>query len=149
MTAVNPMAGPVAGGTTVTITGTSFTSANAVTFGGTPAAAFTVVSPTTITATTPAHASGVVDVSVTTPLGGTSQINQPGDEFIYGPPSVTSVNPTAGPIAGGTTVTVTGTNFTQNSTVSFGGTASRMWSSTGQGRPSRCAHRPTPLGRST
>ena len=70
VTTVSPTAGPVGGGTTVTITGTGFTGANAVAFGATPAIAFTVNSPTTITATAPAHASGVVDVSVTTPLGG-------------------------------------------------------------------------------
>ncbi len=37
-------------GTTVTITGTDFTGATAVSFGGTPATSFTVVNPTTITA---------------------------------------------------------------------------------------------------
>jgi len=36
-------------------------------------------------------------------------------------PSVSGVSPTTGPAAGGTNVTVTGTNFTPASTVSFGG----------------------------
>jgi hypothetical protein len=63
----------------VTITGTGFTGATAVSFGGTAATTFTVDSDTTITATTPAHAPGPVAVSVTTP-GGTS--NVPG-LFVY------------------------------------------------------------------
>ena len=38
-------------------------------------------------------------------------------------PTVSAVNPNAGPIAGGTSVTITGTNFTGATAVSFGGTA--------------------------
>ena len=53
----------------MTINGIGFTGATAVTFGGTPAAAYTVNSPTRITATTPAHALGQVDVVVTTAWG--------------------------------------------------------------------------------
>ena len=53
----------------MTISGTDFTSASAVSFGATPAAAFTVNSETQITAFTPAAAAGTVDVRVTTPAG--------------------------------------------------------------------------------
>jgi hypothetical protein len=54
-------------GDQITITGTNFTNASAVSFGGTNAAAFTVQSATTIVATLGAGATG--DVSVTTPGG--------------------------------------------------------------------------------
>jgi len=37
-----------------------------------------------------------------------------------GPPTISSINPTSGPAAGGTTVTVTGTNFSAGTTVKFG-----------------------------
>jgi hypothetical protein len=37
-----------------------------------------------------------------------------------GPPTISSINPTSGPAAGGTTVTVTGTNFVAGTTVKFG-----------------------------
>ena len=58
-------------GETVTITGTNFTGATAVSFGGTAAASFTVVNATTITAVLGTGANG--DVSVTTP-GGTKTL---------------------------------------------------------------------------
>ncbi|NGN39688.1 autotransporter domain-containing protein [Mesorhizobium sp. CGMCC 1.15528] len=69
ITGIAPPSGPSAGGTTVTITGTDFTDASAVSFGGTAASSFTVDSATRITATTPAHAEGPVDVVVLTPSG--------------------------------------------------------------------------------
>jgi len=70
VTSLSPTGGPVAGGTSVTITGTGFTGTSAVSFGGV-AATFTVNTATRITATAPAHAAGTVNVVVTTP-GGTA-----------------------------------------------------------------------------
>ena len=54
VTGVSPSSGPAAGGTPVTITGTSFTGATVVDFGPTPATNLTVVNDTTITADSPA-----------------------------------------------------------------------------------------------
>ena len=124
VTGVSPNAGPVAGNTSVTITGTDLTGATAVTFGGTAATIGTVTA-TTITATTPAHAMSTVDITVTTP-GGTSATSA-SDQFNYRPaPTVTSVSPNTGPIAGGTSVTITGTNLTGATAVTFGGTAATI-----------------------
>ncbi|WP_428151854.1 IPTL-CTERM sorting domain-containing protein [Brevundimonas sp.] len=78
---LTPNSGPVAGGTLVTLTGTGFTAATAVTFGGTAATNVTVVSATQITARSPAAGAGVADVAVTGP-GGTSA-NTPADNFTY------------------------------------------------------------------
>ena len=39
------------------------------------------------------------------------------------PPAVTTVSPSSGPSAGGTAVTLTGTDFTTGATVTFGGVA--------------------------
>lgn len=61
---VSPVSGPIAGGTAITITGTSFAGASGVTIGGTAATNFKVVSPTKITCTAPAHAAGSVAVVV-------------------------------------------------------------------------------------
>ena len=65
VTGISPSSGPATGGTAVTITGTGFSSGATVRLGGTTATGVTVVSSTSITATTPAHAAGVVDVTVT------------------------------------------------------------------------------------
>ncbi len=64
---VAPSSGSTSGGTAVTITGTNFVSGAAVSLGGTPASGVTVVSSTSVTATTPAHAAGSVNVVVTNP----------------------------------------------------------------------------------
>jgi energy-converting hydrogenase Eha subunit A len=122
VTGVSPAAGPASGGTSVTITGTGFTGATAVKFGGTAATSFSVKSDTSITATSPAGQAGAVDVTVTTP-GGTSAASPPGDQFTYTPPpapAVTSVSPSSGPATGGTSVTIAGTNLTGATTVDFG-----------------------------
>src|SRR5438093_679508 len=113
VTSVEPKAGPAAGGTSVTITGTKFTGATAVKFGSTAATSFAVNSATSITATSPAG-TGTVDVTVTTPAG-TSAISE-ADRFAYGP-TVTKVEPNVGPAAGGTSVTITGTSPAGTGTV--------------------------------
>ena len=65
VSSVSPNSGPTAGGTSITITGTGFLSNASVTIGGTAASSVAVVNSTTITALTPAHAAGTVDVVVT------------------------------------------------------------------------------------
>ncbi|TCR03934.1 IPT/TIG domain-containing protein [Neorhizobium sp. JUb45] len=120
--AVLPLTGPTSGGTPVTITGVNFTGVTGVSFGGTAATSVTVVNDTTITATTPAHAAGIVNVSLTSPAGTGTGVSL----FTYLPvaqPSVLLVAPLTGPISGNTTVTITGLNFTGATAVSFGGTA--------------------------
>lgn len=67
ISAVDPNVGPVAGGTPVTIKGTGFVEGMRVTFGGIAATAVNVASATSLTAVTPAHAAGVVDVQVANP----------------------------------------------------------------------------------
>ena len=62
---VTPPSGTINGGTPVTLHGYGFEPGATVTFGGLPATDVVVVSSTTITAVTPAHAAGAVDVSVT------------------------------------------------------------------------------------
>src|SRR5205807_1251648 len=108
---VNPASGPAAGGTNVTITGTNFTSGATVAFGPNAATNVVISNSTQITATSP-PGSGTVDVTVTTPSGGISATNAQ-DKFPYQPPApaVTSISPSSGPAAGGTTVTISGTNF--------------------------------------
>jgi hypothetical protein len=67
VTAVSPAGGSTAGGTAVSITGTNFQSGATVTVDGTAATSVVFVSSTRITAVTPAHAAGTVQVVVTNP----------------------------------------------------------------------------------
>ncbi|WP_432037613.1 beta strand repeat-containing protein [Streptomyces cucumeris] len=117
LTSLTPTQGPAAGGTAVTITGTSLSGATAVRFGATNAASFLVVSATQIVAVAPAG-SGTVQVTVTTP-GGTSN----GLPFAFVPaPTVSSVSPNQGPGAGGNTVTINGSGLSGATAVRFGST---------------------------
>ena len=117
VTAVNPVSSPITGGTVVSITGTGFTGATSVTFGGTAATTPSVLSDTSILATAPAHAAGIVDVIVTTPAG--VSVAASGSKFTYGSlPVVTTISPTTG--GTGTVVTITGTGFTGATAVMFG-----------------------------
>ncbi|RWZ46294.1 hypothetical protein ELQ90_14650 [Labedella phragmitis] len=117
---VEPGIGPAAGGTTVTITGSCFTGATAVFFGGVEASSFVVVSDTEIRAVTPAGASGVVDVTVLG-AGECGEATAP-DGFQYtDAPIVTSVAPDRGPVDGGTLVTITGEGLSDTTAVTFDG----------------------------
>ena len=123
VTAVSPAAGPIAGGTVVTISGTGFADSIAttgVTFAGNNATSYTINSDTSITATSPAHAAGVADVVVTNETGSSSTSSA--DDFSYEAlPSVTGISPAAGTTNGGDVVTISGTGFVVGSTtVAFG-----------------------------
>ncbi len=117
VTSLAPATGPTAGGTTVTLTGTHLTGTTAVTFGGAPASGVTVVDDSTVTAVAPPHPAGAVDVALTA-KGRTA----PAGSYAYRvpAPTVTGLAPAAGPTAGGTTVTLTGTDFTGATAVAFG-----------------------------
>jgi hypothetical protein len=106
ITSISPSSGPIAGGTTVTISGSGLTGAFFVTFGGSAATAFTVVSDSTIMAITPESSAGAAAVQVAT-AGGTatspsafSYVNPP-PLIPPGPP----INVTAAPVLLGARVT--------------------------------------------
>jgi alpha-tubulin suppressor-like RCC1 family protein len=121
VTKVKANKGPASGGTSVTITGTALTGATAVNFGANAASQFTVDSATSITATSPPGTSGAVDVSVTTASGASTSTSH--DLFKYEAPTLGSVGPPNGSVAGGTSVTVTGSGFaigTETTVFEFG-----------------------------
>jgi hypothetical protein len=70
-----------------------------------------------ITATAPAGTTGVADVRVSG-AGGISAIVA-GDHFTYGVPTVSSLLPASGPVAGGTTVTISGSGFAPGGSTVF------------------------------
>lgn len=119
VTAVSPQAGPLAAGTPVTVTGTGLTDAMAVTFGADGEGGGLSCTDTICTVLAPAGTTGTVDVTVTTP-GGTSATSA-ADRYTYVPPPlVTGVSPSAGPLAAGTAVTVTGTDLSGVTRATFG-----------------------------
>jgi hypothetical protein len=121
VSSVSPNSGSTLGGTAVTITGTNFATGATVTFGSAAATNVVVVSSTSITATTPAGSAGAVTVTVTNP-GALSGNLASGFTYVV-VPTVSSVSPNNGAAAGGTAVTITGTNFATGAAVTFGGTA--------------------------
>lgn len=100
-------------GTTVTITGTQLAKTTAVSFGSIPATSFTIINDTSITAIVGDGASG--NVSVTTAYGTGALAG-----FTHLAPAITSFTPLAA--GSGDTVTISGTNLTGATAVSFGGT---------------------------
>jgi hypothetical protein len=121
VTGISPSNGSADGGTLVSVSGSGFTGATGVYFGGLPAAGFTVNSDGSLVATAPPGVAGTVDITMTNAAGSSAVGSS--DQFTYtssSAPSVTAVNPSSGSTAGGTVVTITGTGFTGGSAVSFG-----------------------------
>ena len=115
ITGVSPSSAVV--GSSVTISGSAFTGAATVTFNNT-AAAFAVVSDSTITATVPSGAL-TGNISVTTLAGSASS---PAAFGVI--PRVSSWSPGSGKT--GTTVTITGSAFTGATAVTFNGSPARF-----------------------
>lgn len=125
VTGISPTTGVLGGGTDVTLTGAGFTGATSVDFGTTPSPSFQVMSDTEIVAVSPpASYKENLPVTVVTPMG--AGIDQSNVTFAYdpyppsGPPTITSFAPATG--RAGTSVTVTGTNFGDTTSVEFGAT---------------------------
>ena len=132
VTSLSPAGGLATGGVTVTITGTNLGSVATVKFGSVAAAGFLVNSQTQITAVAPAEAAGTVDVTVTTPSGVIA--TSAADRYTYSPdgdpPAVTGLSPANGMVAGGTSVTIAGSDFYGVSAVDFGATAATSFTVT-------------------
>jgi len=116
ITGVVPSSGTTTGGTSVIVTGSGFTGvigAAGVKFGAVDATSYTVNSNSQITAVTPPHAAGIVDIVATSPAGSSSIVA--GDAytyFVFTPaPTITNLNPNSGSIGGGTAVVITGLGF--------------------------------------
>ena len=99
------------GGTAVVISGTDLDTATAVDFGDTPAESFTINGDGTITAYSPQGTAGdVEDITVVNAVG--TSATSAADQFTYGTaPSVSGITPAAGPITGGTQITIAGSNL--------------------------------------
>jgi alpha-tubulin suppressor-like RCC1 family protein len=105
--------------TIIPVSTTAIQSANPTVSFGTTTAASTLVSSSQLTVTSPAHAAGIVDVSVK------NYDNQSGTatnayEFVTGP-AISAISANFGDMAGGNTVTVTGNHFYDGMSLKIGG----------------------------
>lgn len=118
ITSINPNQGVITGGTPITITGTNFTGTTDVTIAFASCTSIVVVSPTQITAVTPAGTLGPQDLIVTNASGASLPAT-----FTYvavTAPTIISVTPSSGPTSGGTAITIIGTGFTGTTSVTVG-----------------------------
>ena len=119
VTGIDPTGGPTVGGTLVVILGTNLNGATAVTFGTTSATDFTITDGASAYATSPDLPAGAYDITVTTPYG--TSATSPADQYTTVLlPTVSGVSPSSGPTGGGTSVSVSGSGFTNAVQVYFG-----------------------------
>jgi len=120
VTSIAPQNGPTAGGTAVTIKGTSFYTTGTISFGGVlcPGTSCTVTS------------WGDKEIRLNLPAGqGASQPvtiyvgdqQSSGATYTYGRPVVSQITPAGASTQGGTSITIQGTNFGTSATVTVGG----------------------------
>ncbi|MFH1531391.1 MAG: IPT/TIG domain-containing protein [Pseudomonadota bacterium] len=116
---ISPKIGPVGGGTVVTVVGKNFQPGAVTWFGDQPAE--TVVENSLILhATAPAvEAPELVDITV---VNGDNQAGtmEAAYEYLL-PPTISSISPGVGPVAGGTPVAIWGANLSGDAAVTFGG----------------------------
>jgi hypothetical protein len=109
VTGISPPFGSLAGGNFVVLSGSGFSNASAVSFGGAASPYYMVMSDGTISAQAPAHAASVVDITVTSPDG--TSATTTADQFTYeAAPPVTTwtyLNSTVNPSIQGQNVVFT------------------------------------------
>lgn len=122
VTGVSPDSGPAFGGQTVTLTGMRLQPGVTVTFGGVPCTQVQASNDqSTLTCVTGASEDeGLVDLALANPDGGTLTR---ADSYTYqqSAPTVSGVSPNKGSTAGGTTITIHGSEFGPGALVKVGG----------------------------
>ncbi|WP_328730955.1 Ig-like domain repeat protein [Streptomyces caniferus] len=103
VTGVSPSTGPIAGGTTLVVSGTGLSRVTSVTVGGVPAVSFRAYSDTLLVVVTPPGTPGPADLVITTP-GGSVTVS---GGFGYQAPTETAVSSAPAPSAVGEAVTFT------------------------------------------
>lgn len=117
---VSPTFGATAGGTAITILGSGFQNGATVSIAATPCTSVTVVNSGQINCVTGAHASANgVTLQVTNPSLLSGSLLSAYNYSDAAAPTVVSISPTSGPVAGGTSFTLTTTNAVTGATVKF------------------------------
>jgi len=120
---VAPASGPTSGGTNVTMTGVNFRAECSYAFGGVPATNVAYQSATSMTATSPAHAAGSVDVTAS--CGADTFTLHNAFTYLAGSATISAVSPSFGSTLGGTLVRITGRDFTPSCWAFLDGVAAR------------------------
>lgn len=116
--AIDPARGPVEGGTAIVVFGSGFSASTELLINGRRVEDFDLVDEETLLARTPANPAGTWDVKA---------IGESGDYVLedgftyFEALSLTSIEPARGPVRGGVPVTLTGTGFTPDASVSVDG----------------------------
>lgn len=134
MTKVKPASGPTTGGTRVVLKGRALVNVKKVKFGKVATKNFEVKNPRKVVVTSPAGAAGKVGVRVVTAKGRSKVTAATRFEYVepVAPeppppptpaPTLSGLSPDTGSTGGGASVTLTGTNLTGATSVTFGGAA--------------------------
>ncbi|MFA5775491.1 MAG: fibronectin type III domain-containing protein, partial [Ilumatobacteraceae bacterium] len=108
ISSITPNLGTTAGGTSVTISGTTLGSTTLVTFGGVAGTSLVNVNATTVTVTTPAGTAGAVDVILSSTTGGVRSAG--GFTYATTPsaPTISAITPSSGSLSVAFTAGATG-----------------------------------------
>ncbi|MEO0017796.1 MAG: hypothetical protein RLZZ522_1079, partial [Verrucomicrobiota bacterium] len=113
---VSPASGPTAGGSLITLTGQNFGSTPIVMIGTRSATVQLGGTDTSIVVSSPAGEGFNLDVKVIAAGSVSNAVS-----FSYLPPAISGLTPATGPTAGGSTITVIGSNFGLSPSVTIGG----------------------------
>jgi hypothetical protein len=114
--AIVPPSGPLAGLSTIDIGGTNFFGTPAVTIDGRACTGLAVTGSTTVTATTPSSMSGIGAKDVVVMMSASGTVTQTSG-YAYNPlPSLMTVTPDQGPVAGGNVIIIDGSGFGSSGT---------------------------------
>ena len=126
VSSVEPSSGSVAGGANVNLIGTGLNAVAFVYIDGNPVT-ITSKTDTSIHIMTPPYMAGTWNIQIKLSTG---DILETGRAFTYVAPTVTAMNPILGPLAGGTLVTLTGTNLLAVSAVTIDSVSASITSHT-------------------
>ena len=124
VSSIEPSTSTIDGGISVTITGSGFQNGVSASIGGNAMLNVNFVSKTTLTAMIPVGTLGVADLIVSNPDGRSTKLPQ---SFVYTSlaPVVIAVNPAIGVTTSRISTAISGENFQDGATVSFGGVESK------------------------
>jgi hypothetical protein len=140
---VQPDAVPTRGGFLLTVRGSGFTSDTRVSLGGETALSHNLVDSETLRVLAPPHPAGLVDLRLTNRA---ATVRAPDAVEYVVPLGIDSIKPAAGPVSGGTTVTLEGRGFESGMTVEFGQNAGTVTSVNPAGTRARATTPPGSVG---